>query len=366
MKITCASRLDSEQTDQWRRLLAAAAHSHAEQDPCFADVHRADGNEILFAMGWQGETLCAAGMFVMHPHPYIRGKYNYATALSGPVCDDAGQMATFMELLAHDPAMRAVGVLRLTPYWLDEQATALAEVLTAKGWLPFETIAYRQTGIVDISGSATEIAARFNQTARRKLRKAERIDLVLKPVTTEEEALEFHASMNRHRAQRGLVSISWARFATAFHNVYKPGELGVILVIRHAGRFVAGVVVHRGPKTAHFMHSTHEDAILAELDDLRIAPFLLLEAMKWANARECQLFDLEGFKLPLDSADELYNIYKYKTEFNPRLASRLQGRQKIIRPMIYLSGSAREIAKSWVRTYFKRVKVKKPRPTENA
>lgn len=356
MLVECFSELTDAQRAEWQAFLAKARHGHAEQDARFAPVLRAEGNEVVFAMGRNGKDLCAVGLFQLHRHPFWPGKFRLAMSFSGPVCDDPSQFAEFVEALLRQRAFRQVGALQTIPYWLDDEAHMLRTALAAKGWASVEPDNNRQTGLVDISGSEAEIAARFSQTGRRKLRKAERLGLAISVVTDADEAMGLLPLMNQHREERGLRGISPQRFGAAFEHVYRTGDLGVILKVSHQDRFVAGLILHRERDTGHFMHSFHDDAILVELDNLRIAPFLLMQGMKWANQLGCRLFDLEGYKDPTDTADPLHHIYKYKSEFNPRTVHRITPHQKIGNPIVYLTGNARNLLVRRVKPLLRRLK----------
>lgn len=356
MRIECTTELTNDQLSHWQDLLTKSAHMHPEQDPRFAPVLRSEGHVVVFTLGWVGADLRAAGLFRLQAHPMIKGRYGHAMSYSGPVCDDRSEMAAFINALAVNDTFRRVGSIRITPYWLGTEATELGIALKASGIIPFEPEDSRQTGLVDISGAETDIAARFSQTGRRKLRKAERLGLTIETVKDAAVAMEILPIMNEHRVVRGLPAISRARFRAAFENVYRTDDLGTLLVLRHQGRFVAALVLHRGRDTAHFMNSVHDDAILAELDNVRIAPFLLLEGMKWANRRGCSLFDLEGYKEPLIPNDPLQHIYKYKSEFYPKHVSRIAGYQKIVNPLTYLTGNAQEIVKPYAKSILRKFK----------
>jgi hypothetical protein len=194
--------------------------------------------------------------------------------------------------------------------------------------------------MIDLTGTVDEITAGFSQTGRRKLRKVEKQDLTIESVQDAATALDILGRMDLHRDERGMSKISEKTFLAAFEHVYRTDDLGTILHVQHQGRFVAALVLHRGRDTAHFMNSVHDEPILAELGNLRIAPFLLLQGMKWAKARGCRGFDLEGYKWPVDASERLYNIYKYKKELSPEYTLRVAEHQRIINQMAYLTGDA--------------------------
>lgn len=356
MRIECADRLSADDLSKWNAFHATAVHTHVEQDPRFAEVLKGDGQDVVFAMGWRGETLVAVGLFGLRRHPVLKGHHSLALAYSGPVCDDADAMVEFIEGLARHKAFAGVGALQVTPYWIGEDAGVIGERFAGARYVPFETPEMRQTGLTDITGSPAEIAARFSQTGRRKLRKAERLDLTVESVLDEDLALEFLKRLNNHRGERGLGPIPEGRFLAAFHNIFRTDDLGVLQVTRHQGRILAGTLLHRSRDAVHYMNSFFDSALAAELGDIRIAPFQLLQAMLWANARGCKHFDWEGYIRDLPPSHRLYRIYRYKNDFSPVETPRVLGHQKTLRPLVYFTGNARTILAPYVKPLIQRMR----------
>lgn len=356
MRIECSTELGAEARRAWDRFLAEAQHMHPEQDPRFAEGLRAEGQTVVHAMGWRQDRLVAVGLFGLRPHPFLPGFFRHALAYSGPVANDPADLTDFVQGLRQAPAFGRVGAIRITPYWLDAEAEPLARTLDQAGWHPFETTEMRLTGVNDISGSAEAIAARLSQTGRRKLRKAEKAGFDVAPAQTEAEALDFLARLNAHRAPRGLRPIPQARFMAAWRQVYSTNDLGTLLVIRHQGRVMAGLLLHRGRDTAYFISSFQDDPALSALDNIRIAPFLLFQGMLWANRLGCRSFDLEGYVKDAGPDHPLYGIYRYKADLAPAQVARIPGRQMILHPAVYLTGETRSLAIPYLKTLAKRLR----------
>jgi hypothetical protein len=356
MRIECTTELTPDQTKVWQEFLAHAQRTHAEQDPRFANVIQADGMDVVFAMGWIGQKLHAVGMFELRPHPFLTGYYVHALAKSGPVCDNIEDLTRFCNALAKHEAFQRVGAVRVTPYWLEDSSVHLSQALKDNGWDALELENERQTGMIDLTGPVDDIVAGFSQTGRRKLRKAEQQDLTIESVQDAATALDILGRMDLHRGERGMLKIPEKTFLAAFEHVYRTDDLGTILHVQHQGRFVAALVLHRGRDVAHFMNSVHDEPILAELGNLRIAPFLLLQGMKWAKTRGCRDFDLEGYKWPADVSDPYYNIYKYKKELSPKYTLRVAGHQRIINQLAYLTGDAHAVLRRRLKPIKRRVK----------
>ncbi|MEQ8901169.1 MAG: GNAT family N-acetyltransferase [Roseovarius sp.] len=349
MEIEVQDALSDRLTAEWDGFLSNAVHQHVRQDPRFGPVDLAEGNEVRYALGRENGGVKAVGLFTLRPHPFLPGAFTNAISLSGPVSDDPAVFVSFMEGVRRHKAFAKVGRISVTPYWLDEQAEELGAHLAGRGWIMSEPRYLRLTGIVDITGTASDIASQFSQTCRRKLRKAEKEDLEVVALQEDADAADFLARLNCHRTERGLGALRQDAFMTTFEHVYRGGDLGVIRVIYHRGRFVAGIVLHRSRDTTHFIYSVHDDEVLAELNNLRISPFLMLDAMKWASEKGCRYFDLEGYGNPDDPDNPLKHIHKYKSEFKPTPTLRVPQHHKISNRMIYLSGNFKDILKNWIK-----------------
>jgi hypothetical protein len=355
MRIECTARLTPDQLHDWQDFLASAQRVHPEQDARFADVRRADDLDVVYAMGWVGQELRAVGMFELRRHPFLSGHHVHALASSGPVCDTIDDLISFSNALVKHEAFRRVGAVRLTPYWL-EDSVHLSQSLKDNGWGRHEPENERQTGLVDLTETVDDIMARFSKTCRQKLRQAERQDLTTESVQDAQTALEILRGINQHHRDRGLSEIPEKTFLVAFEHVYRTDDLGTILLVRHQGRFVGAIMLHRSRDTMHPMHSMYNEQILPELGNLRIVPFLLLQGIKWAKARGCLYVNVEGYKWPVDASDPLYNIYKYKKDFAPTQVLRIAGHQRVANYLSYLTGDPRSTLRHHVKPLKRHVK----------
>ena len=345
MEVAVFRALPDDKVAEWNKFLNESPHAHPEQDIRFAPVLGAEGNEIAFVMGWVDGLLRAVALFSLSPHPFLKGYYREAMTFSGPVCDSPKDLTALVEgLLAHD-TIAGIGRVRVTPYWLEGDATIMQAALSREGWTVFENDTMRQTGLVDLSGTEADILGRFSKSARAEVRKAERQGLTVEAIREKAGALEFLASLDRHRTERGLGLVGEPVLLAALENVYQTEDLGIILALRQKGTFIAGLALYRGKQIAHAALYTTEAGRLRDIQNLRVSPFLWLQAMKWAKSLGCSQLDVEGYKEIDDTNQKLYRVYKYKGELAPTLVTRVAGHEKTINRWINLSGNARNIVK---------------------
>lgn len=346
MRIELTEELSPFQLDRWQNHLRTAKSSHPEQDPRFAPVLRADGFEVVFALGWQGDDLQAAAMFALRPHPFLKAYYRDAMTYSGPVCDDRSLLLQFLQEVQATDKFRKVGRLRITPFVLGQEALELGPVLETLGWHVFEIDPIRQTGLVDIRGTEDEIYQKFVKSARYECRKAMRYNLQIDFITEKNGAEEFYECLQRHRLDRKMGSFPKPGFMALVDEVLKYRELGAAVLMRHEGTVVGGWMAFCGHHTAHMVSAITESSKLKELNNLRVAPFLWLDAMRWAKSQGAQWFDVEGYKENMTPDDKFYRVYRYKTEFAPIHTYRVAGHAKITNAFAHLTGNTKDIAKA--------------------
>jgi len=349
MQVVCYENLSEKLATEWAAFLAQADHQHPRQDIRFADIERAEGGQVLFAMGRESGVLRAVGLFKLNRHKLIPNCYSEALCLSGPVCDDSKHLIDFLDGVAQHPILRRTGQIKITPYWMADDAQSLHGTLHEQGWAIADSETYRQTGWVDITPSPDDILAKFSKSARREARRAGRQDIYLSIIQQENAAQEFLGSLNRLRTSRKLPPIGKAGFKASFRTIYKTTDTGVLLGAYHADTFVSGLLLYRSRDVAHGRHFTTEPKVLRELGNLRIAPFLWLEGMKWARAHGCTVLDVEGYHAAVDTNDKMYNIYKYKSEFGLIPIIRLAEHKRRTNRFLDLTGNGKTMLKSYLK-----------------
>lgn len=318
LNVESHTNLGPSERAEWQAFLAVAQHQHPRQDPRFGSVEQADGRSVIYVTGRDSTgTLRAVGLFSLKRYPFVPGAFIYATCLSGPICDNAEMLVSFLEGVRRLPAFSRVGRLRATSFWTEEDADRLAQIFSARGWVIDEAEPMRQTGWVDLTPSADDIFAAFSKSARRELRRAERQGIAVRPLTQLSEAAEFLASLNRLRTGRGLSPIAEPGFLTAFQSMYADGDIGVILGAFLGDQFVSGLQLYRSRDVAHGRHFSLESELLHGLSNLRISPLVWYQGMIWARERGCSALDVEGWRATVQGTDYGYGIDKYKGEFAP-------------------------------------------------
>lgn len=349
MIIEIHKELDARRLAEWREFLHRSPHQHPRQDPVFGALERANGHTPLYALGRESEDgpICALGVFSLRPARIMPGRYGSATSMSGPVCNDIDTAVTFLSKLANHSAFARVGAMRITPYWLGDKATEMAQALEAAGWIRAEVEPFRHTGLIDLTPSEAELRAGFSRSARRKIKAVEQQDITIREVYDHAEATVFFDRLDHFiLAHHGLTRISSAEREALIGTVCRDPARGVLMGAFDKDNFLGGFLIYRSTRTVHAAR------YVADLDNakLRVAPSLWLAGMLWAKAQGCTVMDVEGYEDVSDKNHPKFNIYEYKRQLGPAYVQRtpeyMMPLNKAVHAVEELPQKARQFAKS--------------------
>jgi lipid II:glycine glycyltransferase (peptidoglycan interpeptide bridge formation enzyme) len=332
--IDCLDGLTASQEAEWWAFLAQARHQHPRQDPRFATVERATGQDVVFAIGRRDGKICAVGLFTLQPSRLLPGRISVASALSGPVCDDGHEMVGFLQGLAKHKRFAKVVAICITPYWLEGEAGDLADKLSEAGFKITDSEPHRNTGMIDLTLSEDDLRASFSRSARRKVRLVEKSDIEIRRIETPGDAETFFERLNTLViARHNLTPVSRAEYETGFRHIYNDPSIGVILGAYHEGVFLGGVLLYRSGTTAHARRYVADPGAAQTIGNLRVAPALWLEGLLWAKNEDCTYFDVEGFLPVDDKSHPNFNVYEYKREFKPTHVRRIAEHTLVLNPV---------------------------------
>ncbi len=357
MEIECLDALTAPQEAEWRAFLAAARHQHPRQDPRFAAVERAVGQDVVFAIGRQGGAIRAVGLFTMQRARFLPGRIAAASALSGPVCDDAAALVAFVQGVAGHPRFARVDAIRVTPYWLGDEAAELAARLAEAGLKITDPEPHRDTGLIDLTMTEDDLRASFSRSARRKVRLIEKSDVVLRRIDTPERAAEFFERLNTLViARHNLTPVPPAEYEAGIAHIYTDPTIGAIFGAYHGEVFLGGLLLYRSGTTAHARRYVADPDAAEAIGNLRVAPALWLEGLLWAKAQGCTRFDVEGFLPVEDKTHPNFNVYEYKREFKPDHVRRIAEHTLVLKPVTHTLNGLPRRARGAVKRLFPRIR----------
>ncbi len=296
------------------------------------------------AFGWQDEIVAVgdgrrieAGALVLFRRLPL-GVGTVAYVPRGPVVDwDNGPMLKAL-LDALDAAARRRGavLLKIEP---DERDTpALRDRLSGLGLRESaHAVQPPRTILVDITGSEDDVLMRMSQSTRRKVRVAQR-----KGVRVREGSAADLDSFNRMMQATGARNEFGVHSPAYYRRVYElfAPEHVALLMASYEGRDLGGLFVFALGKTAWYLYGASSDEERSRMPTYA----LQWEAMRWARARGCTVYDLWGVPDADEAAleaqfqtrqDGLWGVYGFKRGFGGKVVRSVGAWDRVYRPLLY-------------------------------
>jgi lipid II:glycine glycyltransferase (peptidoglycan interpeptide bridge formation enzyme) len=284
----------------------------------------------------------------------LRRRYGVAMAYTprGPLL--SGQPAADDLLLAalRRVAARARAVfLRLEPNLLDDDpgAGALHSRLLLAGFEPAEPIQPRSSIQLDLGAPPERLLAGMSKGHRADVKRAARDGVAVRAGQSAADLDAFYAIMSATsaRAQFGIHSRDY--YAAFLRLFGPPADTARLLLAEYAGETVATALVAAGAGAGLYLYSGSTEAGLK----CGAQHAIQWEAIRWAQARGCRLYDFWGVPDPLGRAaqtddpaeqerleaeaqsDPLYRVYRFKKGFGGRVVRFLPAYDQIYLPPLY-------------------------------
>jgi hypothetical protein len=335
MEFHCRTELTAEQSRNWTEFLDRSPHAHPRQDLRYGAVEARMGNTPLYFTATEKGVLRGICLVSLQRRsasglPIVEGN-----ARGGPVCDDPDLLIEFLEAICRHPALESAVTLKSSPYWLDDDARALAPRFATLPYRHVDPAPFRDTGLIDLDRTEEEIQSSFSRSARRKVRLAEKAGIEVRPIRTLDDAHVFFDRLNRMLARHKLTPTTRLEYENSFDTILTDSSIGIILGAYSGDRFLGGYLSLRSRRVAHSRSYVADVEAIEAIDGPRIAPLVWLTGLLWAKAEGCRVVDVEGWKHVSDPSEPQFNVYEYKGEFNPTPAIRISEQLRILRPGLH-------------------------------
>ncbi len=257
--------------------------------------------------------------------------------MRGPAFDDVTYAKEYIsQIIRHFKTLK-VGSVRISPYWTFPEAEPVELLLKELGFVSYtrDSVTRSSTGLVDLTRAQDDILASLSQNTRRKIRLAERFEVAVRPARTKEEAIAFFRSLDKMNRNRGIYRIRLKEFNAAYDHILKDQNLGVLMGAFRGLMFLGGVLVIRGPSTAHCPSIVVNREALKNFKNLTITPAVFWSVFKWSKEKGCRWFDMEGYEENADLSDPRYNIFVSKKNFLPKPTQIIAQHVHVCYPAIY-------------------------------
>ncbi len=308
--------------------------------------------EVKGETGWQAERVVvraadgralAAFQFLWRQlSRYLPLRVAYVP--KGPIVDWADQAAVDAMLAALESRALARGCIfaKLDPDVREDLAEGA--ILTAKlkrrGWRSSaEQIQFKNTAYTDLRPSADELAARMKSKWRYNVRLAERRGIRVRQGGTE-DLDAFYRLYSETGDRDGFLTRPFSYYQTAWETFLRvEAEAGnpaggALLLAEHEEETapVAGLFLFRYGARAWYFYGASGERRRRDMPNY----LLQWEAMQWARARGCLVYDWWGAPTAPDRPDDpMQGVWQFKQGFGASLQPHIGAWDFVVNPTLY-------------------------------
>ncbi len=183
-------------------------------------------------------------------------------------------------------------------------------ILLDRGWRESgEQIQFRNTMLIDLAPGEEQLLAAMKPKWRYNIRLAQKKGVMVRAGDLND--LDLLYSMYDETAQRDQFIIRPMDYYRDAWGSFIRSGLAQPLIAEVEGQGVAGLIVFRFADRAWYMYGMSRNVHR----DLMPNHLLQWEAMRWAKAQGCAVYDLWGAPDELNENDSMYGVYKFKEGF---------------------------------------------------
>ncbi len=317
---------------EWQQALAQLPDPHVLQSWAWGEFKERHGWRAARWLWKSGERPHAAALLLTRrlvPLPFC-----VAYVPKGPLLDweDDALLDQVLSDLESVARRRRAVLLKIDP---DVQADSgsgsrVVAHLTARGWrLSSEQVQFRNTMHIDLTLGEDELLARMKSKWRYNIRLASRSGVQVRQGGAED--MELLYQMYRETSLRDRFVIRPQSYYQDAWGAFIAAGLAQPLIAEVDGEAVAMVILFRLGQRAWYMYgasrSLHRDKMPNHL--------LQWEAIRWAKAQGCTVYDLWGAPDELVETDPMWGVYRFKGGFGARLVRHIGAYDYPAAPLLY-------------------------------
>lgn len=307
----------------WQNFLSDHPEAHILQSAAWG--------ELKSAFGWEPVWLQDGGCGAQILFRKLPLGFTVAYIPKGPVGED--WQSLWPEVDAVCRKNRAI-FLKIEPDGWENQSNEWAERFA--NFLPSEPVQPRRTVEVSLEGGEEDWLARMKQKTRYNIRLAEKKEVVIR---LSNDITAFYQLMQTTGERDNFGVHSLAYYQKAF-DLFAENDSCALLHAEFSGQLLAGLMVFAQGSRAWYFYGASSN-----LERNRMPAYLLqFEAMRWAAARGCMIYDMWGIpdvdEEQLEQqfsgrGDGLWGVYRFKRGFGGEVRRSVGAWDKIYQPALY-------------------------------
>ncbi|HET91293.1 MAG TPA: peptidoglycan bridge formation glycyltransferase FemA/FemB family protein [Chloroflexi bacterium] len=306
------SLADSVSREAWNAALAGLPRSHFLQTWEWGAFKSRHGWQVDRRLWRDGERVRAVASVLTRRLGRGPGAVLYVS--KGPALDYADTALLEQVLGCLEVEARRAGTLfvKIDPdVRLDTaEGAALVEALRRRGWRESsEQIQFRNTMLLDLSGSLDDLMAAMRSKWRYNTRLAVRRGVTVRQGTLDDLPLLYEMYAETARRDEFVI-----RPEAYYHDVWSTfieAGLAQPLIAEVEGEAVAMVILFHFADRAWYVYGASRSVYRDRMPN----HLLQWEGMRWAREQGCVGYDMWGAPDELDESDPLWGVYRFKQGF---------------------------------------------------
>ncbi len=300
--------------DLWNEALLKLPYNHVLQSYEWGRFKARYGWEPLRLLFEEDGLVQAAASILRRKFPHLPLCIMYVP--KGPALDysDEGLLKSVLATL-EDIARRYHAIfIKIDPdVCLEDPGSPSAQVTTTlerRGWrLSSEQIQFRNTMLIDLMQEEDELFMAMKSKTRYNVRLAGRRGVKVRLGRLADLPL-FYEMYAETGTRDEFIIRPFAYYRDAWQT-FIEANLAQLLIAEYEGQLLAGLILFHFGKKVWYMYGASRDM------HRNLMPNHLLqwEAMCWAKAQGCTVYDLWGAPNVPDESDPLWGVYKFKEGF---------------------------------------------------
>ncbi len=315
--------------DEWNRSLLQLPDAHVLQSWEWGEFKAKYGwtsTRVLFDDDAETGLPRAAAQILRRPLPHTPFGVIYVP--KGPVVDfrNAQLVAATLASLEQIARQQNAFFIKIDP---DVESTALT-ALTARGWRASrEQIQFRNTVLLDLTPTEDQLLAAMRPKTRYNIRLAIKRGVCVEPGEPDDLFL-FYEMYAETGARDGFLIRKFPYYRDAWGAFMQEGRARMLLA-RVGGQTVAGLILFVFGKRAWYFYGASRNAHR----ELMPNHLLQWEAIRWAKANGCTVYDFWGAPDTLDENAPMYGVYRFKEGFGARFTPHIGAYDFVVNPLLY-------------------------------
>jgi lipid II:glycine glycyltransferase (peptidoglycan interpeptide bridge formation enzyme) len=193
------------------------------------------------------------------------------------------------------------------------EGETVTAILRARGWRPSgEQVQFRNTLLLELTLSPDDLLARMKPKWRYNIRLAGRKGVTVRPGTVEDLPLLYR--MYRETSVRDRFVIRPEEYYRDAWGSFINAGLAQPLIAEVGNEPVAMVILFRFGQRVWYMYGASRSMYREYMPN----HLLQWEAIRWAQAQGCTVYDLWGAPERPDESDPMWGVYRFKAGFGAR------------------------------------------------